>query len=467
MIFKDCYIHLEITVMALAPEDIPLPHVLAGDWTRENLTTLARQLGVIQRARKKDVWLLLWTLLLGFSTGSKRTLVGLWETYNQYADRPVASSSFQGWLSASLATFLKHLCGQLIKENTPSLTLHGHLLERFTELIAIDSTVINLHRFLREHYKATAKTGAAAKLHAAINILDANLKSLKLTGQRVGDGTPWKRLGPWVAGRLLLIDLGYYDFNLFSRIDDNGGFFVSRVKRTANPLIVKNLRPCRGRSIEVVGRHLQDVLGDLQRDVVDVVVALEVKKRKYKGKRRKELRRFRMVGLKRPDGGYFLYFTNLPSEEIPADDLASIYTLRWQVELFFASLKGQGRLDQLPSSKKAVVEVLIWSSVLSDLCSRRLYRWLRTLVPQDRHLPPRRFSKVFSRVMADVLDAVLEPEGQRGQRLLRRLLRTAPDPNRHRPDRSLQAIPKPAHEAEVVDLLQHRSTQGVQGKAAA
>jgi putative transposase len=344
--------------MALAEEDSSLPSVLAGDWTRESLNKLARDLGVIQRTRKKDVWVLLWTLTLGFSVGQRRQLTALWESYNEHA-KSVSFSTFQNWFTEPFADFLKHLVQHTITEDRDTIAIHGHILDRFIELIAIDSTVINLHRFLREHYKSTQKTGAAAKLHAAINILDASVKSLKLTGQRVGDGTPWKRLGPWVRGRLLLIDLGYYDFNLFSRIIDNGGFFVSWVKTTANPLIVENLRSCRGNSIDLVGQKQQDVLGSLQRDVIDVMVEITVKKQKYRGQRRTEQRRICMVGLKRPEGCYFQYFTNIPVDDIPADDIAAIYALRWQVELFFASLKGQGRLAQLPSSKKHVVEALI------------------------------------------------------------------------------------------------------------
>ena len=72
--------------------------------------------GVIKRARKKDLWLLLWTLILGFSIGSKRTLTGLYQEYNEHAKETVSFSSFQGWLSEELAAFLKHLCIEAIGE---------------------------------------------------------------------------------------------------------------------------------------------------------------------------------------------------------------------------------------------------------------------------------------------------------------------------------------------------------------
>ena len=35
-----------------------------------------------------------------------------------------------------------------------------------------------------------------------------------------------------MAGRLFLFDLGFFKFHRFARIDENGGFFVSRLKRS-------------------------------------------------------------------------------------------------------------------------------------------------------------------------------------------------------------------------------------------
>jgi len=285
--------------MALTEEDSPLPDVLAGNWSRETLTALAREMGVIRRTRKKEIWVLVWVLLLGMSSGSRRTLTGLMESYNQYAQQMVSSSTFQGWLSATLARMLKRMLLDAFQQTHTAWRIPEHLLDGFVELLAIDSTVLNLHRFLRKYYPSTQKTGAAAKLHVVINVLDASIRRLKLTGQRTNDNTPWRRLGGWVRGRLLLFDLGYYDFNLFSRIEDNGGFFVSRVKSNANPLIIENLRPCRGQRIAVVGQRLQDLLPRLQRDVLDVIVEVQVKKRKYNGKQRTVTRRFRLVGLRR------------------------------------------------------------------------------------------------------------------------------------------------------------------------
>lgn len=71
-----------------------------------------------------------------------------------------------------------------------------------------------------------------------MNVAGAGVRSVKLSSERHSDGKKLT-LGEWVGGRLLLIALGFYDFGLFSRIRHHNGFFISRMKDNANPLIVE------------------------------------------------------------------------------------------------------------------------------------------------------------------------------------------------------------------------------------
>ena len=81
----------------------------------------------------------------------------------------------------------------------------------------------------------------------------------------------------------MLLDLGYFKYLFFDRIDRYGGYFVSRLKGNANPLIVAVNRKWRGNSIDVVGKRLRDVLPLLKREVLDVEVEVKFKRRKYRG----------------------------------------------------------------------------------------------------------------------------------------------------------------------------------------
>jgi DDE family transposase len=78
------------------------------------------------------------------------------------------------------------------------------------------------------------------------------------------------RRGPWVAGRLLLFDLGYFRWQLFDRIRANGGYFISRLRDDANPVIAAENRRWRGASRKLVGQRLREVKLGLAREVVNV-----------------------------------------------------------------------------------------------------------------------------------------------------------------------------------------------------
>jgi putative transposase len=51
----------------------------------------------------------------------------------------------------------------------------------------------------------------------------------------------------------------------------------------------------RGRSIDFVGKRLSEVLPKLKRQVIDVEVEMEFKRRAYNGKQRRDVKFFRLV----------------------------------------------------------------------------------------------------------------------------------------------------------------------------
>ncbi len=112
-------------------------------------------------------------------------------------------------------------------------------------------------------------------------------------------------------------------------IDENDGYFVSRLKKSANPVITAELRGWRGRAIPLEGEQIHDVVDDLYREYIDVEVEAEFKRGPYEGTRSLDTKRFRVVGVRNEDANdYHLYITNLPREEFLPADLATLYRCR-------------------------------------------------------------------------------------------------------------------------------------------
>jgi IS4 transposase len=388
---------------------------------------------LVQRERKVDIVVLVWTLILGFPAGAKRTLTSLKRRFEQVANIEISRSAFYDRLTPALASVLRQLVDWMLDVRIEQTAREiDDQFEGFKELLAVDSTVLNLHDLLAPSWEATNEGQAAAKMHVIANATTGGPNSVKLTDQRTHDSQPLKTVGQWVDGCLLMGDLAYYDFHLFHRIDQQGGYFISKVKDGANPRIVATNQTVPGRSIDLEGKQFQEVIDRLERQTLDVVVALDVKLRKYRGRSRTVTRLFRLVGRKDPESGeYHLYFTNVSPETLTPEDVAEAYGLRWQVELLFSRLKSTLRLHELPSSKDHIVRGLIWASILALLCSHVLLDAMRRRRP-DRVFPAQRMSAVFRDYADFILWTLVAHRRDGNPNLFEMMERAAADPNRHR-----------------------------------
>jgi IS4 transposase len=307
------------------------------------LERLARDSGAVVRRRKVAPHALFWTVVFGFGVGRKRTIAGLRRSYEKATGQTIEESSFYNRFSEGFARMLRAAVA-LALDSLPGIgrALRGPLAA-FRDLVVTDSTVMRLRDLLQGPFPAcrTNHTKAALKMHAVLSVTGAGDNSIKITAERRHDG-PVFRVGRWVRGKLLLFDLGYYRYQLFACITRNSGWFVSRLKRSANPLIVSVNRAHRGRAIELVGRRLNDVLDELTREVLDVMVEVSFARRLYGGHRSRASQRLRVVGVRDPETKqYHLYITNLPPEKLAAEDIQRVYAARWEV-----AVASKGRTTQ-------------------------------------------------------------------------------------------------------------------------
>ena len=131
----------------------------------------------------------------------------------------------------------------------------------------------------------------------------------------------------------MLFDLGYFCYNLFNRIKRNGGWYISRLKDNANPLVVGINLSHRGRQTPIVGRHLRDVLARLKRDIIDIQVTVEFQNRVYNDKKSRAKTEYRVVGIRNQETGeYHRSITNIPPEMLSAEEVAQSYRYRWEID---------------------------------------------------------------------------------------------------------------------------------------
>ena len=310
-----------------------------------------------------------------------------------------------------------------------------------------DSTVVRLHRLLAGAFAGTrTQAPAALKAHALFTVTGAGKQSVQITAERRSDRRTMT-LGPWIRGKLLIVDLGYFDYRLLSRIDALGGFFIVRAKKGINPIIVDRHSNCRGRAIAVIGERLQPVLRAAKRAVLDLQVALDVKRRRYRGVRHGGRTFARAAGVRDERGDYHVYLTNVPPDQLEPHDIARTYALRWEAELLFRELKTHHRLAQLPSRKPHVVDALVKASLLSLAACRSLLRRTERVLGTNvtDFLPHQRWAALFANCAGDILLCVVasRPPRTLATHVERVLLHEAVDPNRR--IRLLQSVEAGTH----------------------
>lgn len=374
---------------------------------------IARETGFVRRYRKLDPVAFVHTLVFETGPEIQRTLEYLRDAYNRRTPDPILSAGgFYERFTPELVEFLRRCaaCGLAQLRSAPGNRLTPKLA-RFVDIVIQDSTVIRLFPASAKVFPATRSRGTAAGVKVA-TLFSARANGpvrLELFGERTPEIDTLK-VGPWVKDAILLIDLGFYKHQGFARVEENGGFFLSRLKGKANPLLIGSHLVHRGRAIDLEGNRWSEVAPRLQREVLDAEVELSFQRRAYRGKHRGDTLRARLVAVwDEEHREHHTYVTNLPVEVLTAEEVAELYRARWAVELLFKEAKGAFHLDRVATNNRYVAEALIWTALLTLLASRRSHSVALEALPAEwrSRYPPTRWSRAFREMAREFLPHVL------------------------------------------------------------
>jgi hypothetical protein len=433
---------------------VELNRIFAPSWVRKT----ARACGAKRRTGKVSIVVFFWTLILAPQCGAATTLAALQRMLHASLGFTIAPSAFQKRFSAGLVAFLDacfvHVVGVHIE---PAAT--PAMLRAFEDVLAIDSSLITLADSLAAVFPGPRHNNApaAAKVNAVYSVVSGTIRRLLITAGTKAE-TKCLSLGREIAGSLLLFDLGYFSYEVFARVGRLGGFFISRVNKSANPRIVRDRHAGPGRTRDLVGRKLKDAVKGLGRDLldVDVEVVFGTKRRPTKKDPRKTLHvrlTLRVIGVRHPETGVFhLYVTNVAPDVMTPDQIRAGYSGRWMVELLFAEMKGACQMRELPSDRPEVVRALILASAIRLMVSRVVLSSLRQRFIVEAHrryhadlahylerrlvrrTPTRRFVQVWAEMSLLFLPEVLRVAGidWKHTSLEMLLVGAMVDPNTHR-----------------------------------
>jgi len=216
----------------------------------------------------------------------------------------------------------------------------GKMKKKFKDpLRIIDATILSLclSRFNWAKYR---KSKGAIKLH--LNLDGDNLMPLDayLTIGKVHDVEQMQNLCQ-ETGVIYVLDKGYIDYKSLYIIEMQGSFFVTRVKRNMRYKKVQN-NPHKND-----GQILSDVIIELTGLLTKEQYPKQLRKIKYQDPETKKI---------------YEFFTNDMARK--AEEIASIYKERWQVELFFKWIKQHLKIKSFWGTSMNAVFSQIWVALI-------------------------------------------------------------------------------------------------------
>lgn len=387
-----------------------LREMFPEEWLRQT----AKETGLIVRERKIDPVLIFWVLTLSFGVRLQRTLASLKRGYEKEANKTLSDSSWYYRFTPELVEFL-HQCvihgiEELAKDPGRKLSKK---LENFQDVLIQDSTIVRLHSSLADKFPAarTRKVAAGMKVGVMVSAVANGPKTVALYSEKTAEIKTLK-IGPWIKDRILLVDLGFYKTQMFARVEENGGYFVSRIRKNMDPILVSVEEGLsKTKSKEFAGKTISECIKQLSGKDLDAVVKIKFKRRAYKGKQKQDEMTVRLVAVYNDeDEKYHIYITNIQKDILNAKDIANLYGARWDIELLFKELKSKYALDVLETKNVQVIEALIWTAILTLIVSRRIYSLVRNSITDPEKMArytQLRWSTIFAENASDLLTVIL------------------------------------------------------------
>jgi len=282
--------------------------------------------------------------------------------------------------------FLQTMFVEALKQSLPEQEKQTNILSTFKAVYLIDSSTVSLPDILKEEFTGCGGDGAesSVKMYLLLNYLTGRYQAIELRDGKKADqnmGEQFLREKPTQA--LWIFDLGFFKLDFLQAIVELGSYFLSRLQ---SQVVISVINSNAKREVFDLDTFLKyapkDRVFELEiylsnrkfsTRLICSAVNTEVaatRRRKAKEKAQTKGRTPSQKYLARCD--WSLYITNAPAEQLPTSTIATVYRVRWQIELVFKLAKSQANLDHISSKKPHRVMCEFYAKLIALLLFERL-----------------------------------------------------------------------------------------------
>lgn len=289
-----------------------------------------------------------------------------------------------------LQVFFEKLFQRMVQMVVHSEASIGKLLERFTEVRLIDSSVVTLPDSQSDRYPSCGGSGevstAALKLQTEWDLRCGKLHTVQIEpGKQPDQATSLQHLAP-PAGALRITDLGYFNLAVFAMIDAANAFFLSRTQHTVSISVhgqsfnlIAWLRSQKNHQVD------QEIIAGTQNKLRCRLMAWRVPPAIAARRRRRLRENWRKMGRAPSQGGltscdWEYLITNLSEDQLTLKEAIVLYRSRWQIELLFKRWKSSCRIDLFDGRNDEIGMTRFWIR----MCASVLQHWFVVILGWPR-----------------------------------------------------------------------------------
>lgn len=327
----------------------------------------------------------------------------------------ISAQGFDQRINPQAVTFLKEMLSQAIEHFKNETALPLPILQQFSAINLVDSTVLNLPDNMADEYCGCGGDGAAASLKVQLNFefLHGNLEQIVFRPGKEPDQNFRAYLKRVPAGSLNINDLGYFRLESLKTIaEEKEAYYLSRY------LVGTHLSTLAGEAIELAQMLKNSVRQPFEQAVllgredqlscrlVCIPLPQEVanrRRQKAKQRARRQGRTLSQAYLSLLD--WLIFVTNVPQTMLSIAQIALLYRVRWQIELIFKLWKSYCGLTHIQGQRRERVLYELYAKMIGIILTLFLLAPMR--MPQgtwaNRELSTFKVCEIFQRFALELV----------------------------------------------------------------
>lgn len=322
-------------------------------------------------------------------------------------DISITKQAFDDRFDETAVSFVKGVLDEVMA-NQIDTPLDPHYLEKFKKVKIKDSTRFDLPKRLKEYFpgfggKITSEAGATVQYE--FDLKTRRLHDLGITSALKNDIQDAKEKSDDIEqGDLIIRDLGYFSSKVINAINEKKAFFLSRMK-TIMDVFDENHQEVSFKKMynqmvksNKTRHHMHVTIGNKERIPVRLLIEMvpeetyqkRIRKREYESRRKG----WRITEEFKARAHFTLMITNVPEEDLPAENIYKLYKTRWQIELIFKVWKSVMGVDKIHPMKYHRLMCLLYAkfilflvnSQVIEVFARAFYNKEKKLLSIDKSL---------------------------------------------------------------------------------